>query len=356
MPTSLWNTHVFIVYSFFSKDGTMSSISKDTAPSNIIITQNEAMLSVIEDVKSAAAARKPLFITGESGTGKELMVDYIYEIGGFRGGLAKINVMDLNDEDLFPATLFGYTRGAFARSEESHGGLIEKASGGVLFLDEISALNPASQIRIYKLLQSGEYIPLGKDKPSHTDAYIVFASSADLWVLQRSGRFRWDLNLKLREHHVHLPPLRDRIDDIPLLTDYFFEESARILEKKRPTPPKELYTLLKTYSFPGNVSELRRMVFEAVREHKSKILSLDVFKAHMSRKKAEKPYREELDVDDDAPFKSFRKLPTIKKVTHMLVEEAMRRSGGNQSIAARMLGISQPALSKRLKNAAKKRK
>ena len=175
-------------------------------------------------------------------------------------------------------------------------------------------------------------------------------------MLQRSGKFRRDLNLKLREHHVHLPPLRDRLDDVPVLTDDSFEESARILEKKKPTPPKELYTLLQTYTFPGNVSELRRMVFEAVREHESKILSLDIFKIHMARKKVEKPYREELDIDDSSPFRSFRKLPTIKKVTHMLVEESMRRSGGNQSIAARMLGISQPALSKRLKNASKKRK
>jgi len=335
----------------------MSSIFKNASSTKIIITQNKAMLSILQDVKSAIEARSPLFITGESGTGKELMADYIHEISGLQGGLVKINILDLNDEDLFPATLFGYAKGAFAGSKESHGGLIEKASGGVLFLDEISELNPASQIRLYKLIHSGEYIPLGKEKPYRTDAFVVSASSADLWMLQRSGKFRRDLNLKLREHHVHLPPLRERLDDIPVLVDYFFEESARILEKKKPTPPKELYTLLQTHTFPGNISELRRMVFEAVREHESKILSLDVFKAHMAaRKKIEKPYKEELDIDDSSPFRSFRKLPTIKKVTHMLVEESMRRSGGNQSIAARMLGISQPALSKRLKNAPIKRK
>lgn len=334
----------------------MSSIVQNTSPENFIITQNKQMLSILQEVKSAVESRVPLFITGEEGTGKELIADYIHVISGLQGNLVKINIMDLNDEDLFPATVFGYAKGAFAGSDESHPGMIEKAAGGILFLDEISELNPASQVRLYKLIDSGEYIPLGKDKPCQTDAYVVSASSADLWMLQRSGKFRRDLNLKLREHHVHLPPLRDRLDDVPILTDYFFEESARILEKKKPTPPKELYTLLQTYTFPGNVSELRRMVFEAVREHGSKILSLDVFKIHMARKKVEKPYREELDIDDSSPFRSFRKLPTIKKVTQMLVEESMRRSGGNQSIAARMLGISQPALSKRLKNASKKRK
>ena len=135
----------------------MSSMLKNTSPANFIITQNKQMLSILQDVKSAVEARMPLFITGEEGTGKELMADYIHVFSGLQGSLVKINILDLNDEDLFPATLFGYAKGAFAGSDESHSGMIERAAGGVLYLDEISELNPASQVRLYKLIESGEY-------------------------------------------------------------------------------------------------------------------------------------------------------------------------------------------------------
>jgi len=191
------------------------------------------------------------------------------------------------------------------------------------------------------------------DESKKSTAHIITATNQDLWKLQREGKFRKDLNFRLRTHHIHIPPLRDRKDDLPRLTDCFLAEAARALKKKVPTTPPELFTLLNTYSFPGNIRELRAMIFDALSQHNSNILSLDVFKSHIERERDKTGGVTELIIDagiGSSPFSYFRELPTIRRTTQMLVAEAMRRAKDNQSIAARILGISQPALSKRLKN------
>ncbi|MDM8523701.1 sigma 54-interacting transcriptional regulator [Desulfococcaceae bacterium HSG8] len=196
-------------------------------------------------------------------------------------------------------------------------------------------------------------MPLGMDEPRKSDARIVAATNQNLSSLQNEGKFRKDLNYRLRTHRIYIPPLCDRMDDVPLLTEHFLEEAARSLKKKKPTPPKELFTLLRAYSFPGNIRELQSMIFDAVSRHKGGILSLDVFKFHINREQANAP--ESLPTEQTAgsppPLVSFpgRKLPTIKQATEVLVDEAMKRADGNQSIAAKMLGISQQAMSKRMK-------
>jgi len=136
------------------------------------------------------------------------------------------------------------------------------------------------------------------------------------------------------------------------LVDHFLADSAKALKKRKPTPPKELYTLLETYSFPGNIRELQAMTFDAVSRHKSRLLSLDVFIKHIAREdeslNSEIP--SDQDDEDDALVTFSRKLPTIKQATKLLVFEALKRSNDTQSIAARLLGISHQALSKRLKS------
>jgi DNA-binding NtrC family response regulator len=209
-------------------------------------------------------------------------------------------------------------------------------------------LSHASQVKLLRLLQEGEYLPLGRDNPRYSNARILTATNQDLWSLQETGRFRKDLFYRLGTYHVQLPPLRERMDDIPLLVETFLEEAALSLNKKKPTPPKELFTLLGTYAFPGNVRELRTMVFDAVSRHTSKMLSLDVFKAHI-KKEGGSPVSLKTEDNNDLLMLFPGKLPTIKQATELLVEEAVKRSRGNQSVAAQILGISQPALSKRLK-------
>jgi len=327
---------------------TMSDTLKESEAFAEIITVNPEMLAIFRYIESIAEACQPVLVTGETGVGKELIAKYIHEISRVKGNMVIVNVAGL-DDNVFSDTLFGHVRGAFTGAEQDRRGLVEQAAGGTLFLDEIGDLSPASQVKLLRLLQNGEYLPLGQDEPRYTDAFILTATNEDLWDLQRAGKFRKDLNFRLRTHHIHIPPLCERMDDIPLLVEHFLEEAASVLKKKKPTPPKELFTLLKTYSFPGNIRELRAMVFDAVSRHKSKILSQDVFKAHIAREQESRTKPTEPEIDESSPFKFLKELPTIKKATRMLVNEAMKRANGNQSIASRMLGISQPALSKRLK-------
>jgi len=312
-----------------------------------IITNNNKMLSLFKYIETIASTSQPVLITGETGVGKEMVARAIHTVSGFSGSFTAVNVAGLDDH-AFSDTLFGHVKGAFTGADKDRSGLVEQAAGGTLLLDEIGDLGKSSQVKLLRLLQEREYLPLGSDNPKYASARILTVTNQDLWTLQDEGKFRRDLFYRLGTYHIHVPPVRERMDDIPLLTETFLEEAARTLNKKKPTPPKELFTLLGTYGFPGNVRELRAMVFDAVSRHTSKMLSLEVFKSYI-KKEGEKNFPQEAEKEDDAFIMFSRRLPTIKQATELLVAEAMNRSRGNQSVAAQILGISQPALSKRLK-------
>ncbi len=315
------------------------------------------MFGLFRYIETIAPTPQPVLITGETGVGKELVARAIHKLSGLRGSFIAVNVAGL-DDNVFSDTLFGHARGAFTGADRTRSGLIKQASGGTLFLDEMGDLSSASQLKLLRLLQEGEYMPLGQDTTLQADTRILAATNQDLWALQKVGRFRKDLNYRLRAIHINVPPLRERVDDIRLLMEHFFEEASRALDKKKPTPPKELLTLLETYNYPGNIRELRAMVFDAVSRHESKILSLQAFKAHIAQHQQNRGNvpagalctDTERDVEGGDPLIDFSgELPTITQATQLLVGEAMKRSNANQSVAARLLGISQQALSRRLK-------
>ena len=317
-----------------------------------IVTNNQKMLLIFQYIESVSQTSQPVLIRGETGVGKELIARTLHSLSGLPGNFVAVNAAGL-DDNVFSDTLFGHVKGAYTGANRSRNGLIEQAAGGTLFLDEIGDLNNISQVKLLRLLQEGEYFPLGRDKPRKSDARIVAATNRNLSRLLETGEFRKDLNYRLRTHRIYIPPLRDRLDDIPLLLEHFLEEAARTLGKKKPTPSRELVTLLKNYSFPGNIRELKSMIIDAVSRHKSGVLSLQAFRSHLNRSQPDKtvPTKLSPDVNKESPSIVFPgpELPTIKQATDLLVQEAMQRADGNQSIAAGMLGISQQALSKRLK-------
>ncbi len=333
----------------FSRQGALKIASAESFGAQAgIITNSPAMHAIFQYIESIAPTSQPVLITGETGVGKELIARSIHRISQVKGPLVTVNAAGL-DDTVFSDTLFGHSKGAFTGADRIRSGLIEKANWGTLVLDEIGDLSHASQVKLLRLIQEGEYLPLGQDDPKYSNARILAATNMDLWTLQRSGRFREDLNFRLRTHHIHIPPLRDRIQDLPLLLNHFFKKAAETLNKKIPTPPKELVTLLSTYSFPGNIRELQSLVFDAVSRHTSRILSLDSFKAHIETERRIKKETAGNGLDETELVSFPDELPTIKEAITLLVDEALKRADGNQTIAAKMLGISRQALGKRLK-------
>jgi len=312
-----------------------------------IVTTDRAMQAVFAYVEAVAGSPQPLLVTGESGTGKELIARAAHRLSGCKGKLVTVNVAGL-DDTVFADTLFGHVRGAFTGADQLRRGMVEEAADGTLFLDEIGDLSVPCQVKLLRLIQEGEYFPLGSDLPKRLKARIVVATHQNLTAKEGAGTFRRDLFYRLRTHQVYLPPLRERRGDIPLLLEHFLGEAAQALGKKKPTPPKGLAQLLATYCFPGNVRELKAMVYDAVSLHRDRMLSMDSFIKAVERAQAESgpcpavPPRQN-------PFAGFDELPTFSDAAAFLVQEAMDRASGNQTLAARLLGISQPALSKRLK-------
>ncbi len=313
-----------------------------------IITVSSQMRSIFQYVEAIAASPRPVLITGETGVGKELIARAVHKLSNRKGAFIPVNVAGL-DDGVFTDTLFGHKKGAFTDAHEARGGLVEQASGGTLFLDEIGDLNMASQAKLLRLLQEGEYLPLGSDVAKRSDARIVVATNQDLDAFQSSGKFRKDLYFRLCDHRIQIPPLRDRREDLPVLVEHFLEKAATTLKKKKPTPPEELITLLAIYHFPGNVRELESMIFNAVSSHKAGKLSLELFKGHISHKPPGHGEKvEPLPSAGATPITFSAQLPTLKQVEQLVINEAMSRAKGNQSIAAMSLGISRQALNKRL--------
>ena len=310
-----------------------------------ILTQDKNMRSIFQYLESISASNQPILIQGESGVGKELIAQAVHALSQKSGPIVSINVAGL-DDNMFSDTLFGHSRGAFSGAEKARAGMIEKANGGTLFLDEIGDLNLLSQVKLLRLLQEGEYYPLGSDHPKRLNARVVLATHQDLIHKQTVGEFRKDLFYRLQTHQVTIPPLRQRRGDIGLLLDLFLEEAAAELHKSKPTIPKELLILLSNYSFPGNVRELRALAYKALSLHRSKMLSMDSFRELISQKHLPTAH---IDDEPSLSFNPEQPLPSLSEIGDLLVEEAMQRAKGNQSLASRLIGISQPALSKRLK-------
>jgi DNA-binding NtrC family response regulator len=312
-----------------------------------IVTADRFMLDIFSYVEAVAKSPQPLLITGESGVGKELIAKAAHSLSGCRGKLVTVNVAGL-DDTVFADTLFGHVRGAYTGAELARRGMVEEAADGTLFLDEIGDLSIPSQVKLLRLLQEGEYFPLGSDLPKRLKARIIVATHQNLPEKERSGAFRRDLYYRLRTHQVQLPALRERRGDIALLLDHFLEEAAQALGMKKPTPPKGLVQYLATYCFPGNVRELKALAYDAVSVNRERMLSMDTFiKAIEQRQSQCAPTG--AGASRQNPFSGFDDLPTFSDAAAFLVLEAMTRASGNQTLAARLLGISQPALSKRLK-------
>jgi len=259
-----------------------------------------------------------------------------------------VNIAGL-DDTMFSDTLFGHRKGAFTGAMSNREGLIARARGGTLFLDEIGDMSEASQIKLLRVIQENVYYPLGSDMAKNSDARIIVATNQDINEMVSSGKFRKDLFYRLKAHHVHLPPLRERKDDIPVLVDHFVKEASISLGKKLLKYPEELIVLLMNHLFPGNIRELKMMIYDAVTRCKSSILSLESFKDMIDVSNSiDKELKSEI-VRFYIQMRFPDKLPTLKEMEQILIDEALRRAQGNQGLASSMLGITRQALNRRIR-------
>jgi DNA-binding NtrC family response regulator len=314
-------------------------------------TSHPRMLQIFRYCEAVACGPEPILITGETGVGKEELAKAVHELSGRAGQFVAVNVAGLDDQT-FSDTLFGHIRGAYTGADGTRPGLVERAAGGTLFLDEIGELDPRAQVKLLRVLQEKEYFPLGSDLPRRMTARILAATNRrlDSPDLEAAGiNFRQDLFFRLRTHLVVIPPLRERLEDLEPLTRRFIAQASAAFDRQPPLCPPEVLDVLARLAFPGNVRELRGMVFDAVARCPGDTLGLADFGAKVA------------DLADQAPtppadvselFSGLSSLPTPRQAGDALVAEALRRAGGRQSEAARLLGLTPQALSNRLRRGA----
>ncbi|HEY6873557.1 MAG TPA: sigma-54 dependent transcriptional regulator [Geobacteraceae bacterium] len=315
-----------------------------------IITSSKKMRAIFQYAEVIAPSRRSILVTGETGTGKELIANAIHKLSGFPGEFVALNVAGLDDV-MFSDTLFGHKKGAYTGAEQTREGLIGRAAGGTLFLDEIGDLSQLSQVKLLRLLQEEEYYPIGSDVAKSSNARIIVATNHDLEKLMAEGKFRKDLYYRLCACQIHLPPLRERLEDIPLLLNHFIGEASRSFKKAKPIPSPEVADFLASLHFPGNVRELQAMVFDAVARHTSGVLSSSHFPT-MLRATPVSPDPAPVAASEEDPDPLcvlFGKFPTIEEVEDYLIARALKLAQGKTGTAASLLGITRQGLHKRTK-------
>jgi len=326
------------------------------SPANFseIITCSDRMMSIFKVIETLASSNQPVLITGETGVGKELIAQAIHRCSGLKGPIVTVNAAGL-DDTMLADTLFGHKKGAYTGATESRDGLIEQAKGGTLFLDEIGDLSNASQIKLLRLLQQNEYYRLGSDVLHKSDARIIAASNGNFQSLLTSGTFRSDLYYRISAYALHVPPLRERREDILPLVEHFVEMTAKSMLLTPPALSRDLRQALMSYDFPGNVRELFNMVHNAITYNRTETLILEHFSGLAPGTASPREIVRKIGNTQFALHGVFHDFPTIDEVQELLVEEAITLSHGNRSIAAKMLGVSRPTLQKRLERVAEKR-
>ncbi len=263
--------------------GTLSGSNKTDVPEPFadIITQCPRMKELLSYAHVMARGGNPFLITGESGTGKELMARGIHKAGpNPNGPFIPVNVSSI-PETLFESQLFGHTKGAFTGADKDYKGYFEQADMGTLFLDEIGELPVNLQAKLLRVLEDKYVTRIGEIEPRHVEVRIISATNTDLRKACREGRFRLDLNYRLKSAHVHLPPLQERGGDIPLLASHFLKKACMRHKKDIQGLSPEALDMLMNKNYPGNIRELAQVVENGVLLAKSAtILPQDLYDGH----------------------------------------------------------------------------
>ena len=299
-----------------------------------IIGRSDEMVGIFRLIETVAPTTSTILVTGESGTGKELVARAIHYNSPRRDRpFVALNCGAL-PETLLESELFGHVRGAFTGAAVNKKGLIELAERGTVFLDEIAEMTPVVQIKLLRVLQERRFRRLGGLDEVEADIRIIAATNQDLSKAVAENRFREDLFYRINVIPVHLPPLRERREDIPLLADHFLQRYRAQMGKTVTAVSGEAMALLQAYRWPGNIRELENVIERAVALERTPVVLPDSLPPGV-RGEAPRP-----DTSVNLPDDGFRLEAHVEQIERAYLAEALRKAGGVQSRAAEILGMS----------------
>ncbi len=303
------------------------------SPLSTLVGRSPAMLEVYKKIGMVADARATVLITGESGTGKELVARAIH-MNGPRSGERFLAVnCGAFTESLLESELFGHIRGSFTGASANKRGIFEDADGGTVFLDEVSEMSPALQVKLLRTLEEQEVRPVGSNQPIRIDVRMIAASNQVLAERVRQGKFREDLFYRLRVIEIDLPALRQRSEDIPLLVEHFLRKLGAEAGRGF-TVSAEALSALVTYAWPGNVRELENTLESIVALNRSGMITLH-----------ELPAKLQIDAERSGGVETlFDGLPSLEELDRRYLAYVLKVTNNNKSQAADILGISRNTL------------
>ena len=303
-----------------------------------IIGNAPAMRSLITTLRQVAPSSIPVLITGESGTGKELIAQALHNNSDrTKKPFVPLNCAGLSDS-ILEDELFGHIKGAFTGAEKDRKGRFEFADGGTLFLDEVGDMPTNMQAKLLRVLESGEVVRLGSNEARHVDVRLVSATNHDLGQLVKDGKFREDLYFRIKGVELHLPPLRERREDIPLLVRHYVSKYAEKLNKPVPEVAEDVQTTLMSHDWPGNIRQLMNIVQNMV-----VIAEGDkVEPRHLP------PEVRQTGSDDTTQLPDTGGM-SLDQIEKKAIRDALRVTAGNREQAAKMLGIGERTLYRKLK-------
>lgn len=311
---------------------------KGVRASEMIIGNSPRLKRCVELALQVAESSATVLIDGESGTGKELISDLIHQHSPrHHKPYIKINCGAI-PETLLETELFGYEKGAFTDAKSRKIGKFEEANGGTIFLDEVSELSPAAQVKLLRVLQSGEFTRVGGNKKITSDVRVIAATNTSLEESMERGLFRRDLYYRLNVFPIKLPPLRERKEDIPLLVSHFLNLYKRKANKYLVGISEKALRLLKSYSWPGNARELENVVERAVIMATKKVVTVDDLPEDLLSA-ADESREKTLEVDIGT---------TVEEMERRLILETLNYTGGDKNQTARILGIGRKTLYRKL--------
>ena len=302
-----------------------------------IVGEDPALREVLDMARQVAPTNASVLITGESGTGKELIAEAIHaESERSSAAFVKVNLGGI-PESLFESELFGHVKGAFTDARADRKGRFALADGGTIFLDEIGDLPPANQVKLLRVLQEQTFEVLGSSKQQRVDVRVLSATNKSLEKMVSQGRFREDLLYRINLINLHLPPLRERPSDIPLLVEHFLERLAQTYNRSGLSLTAAARDWLKRQSFPGNIRQLKNVVERTVLLSKSSELDASDFSRHLGAKAGEQ-------TSSWSPADDL----TLEEMEVRAIRRALTLHEHNITAAAKALGITRSALYRRL--------